>query len=762
MKMLLKGGLLPVLATGVLGVPSLAAAQSLSGEAEARTGLEEIVVTARKREENLQTTPVSVTAFSEAALQARQIETVTDVGRFTPNVDFERGASLAGSSNAVTIFIRGVGQSDFNLTIDPGVAVYLDGVYISRSLGALFDTANVEQIQVLRGPQGTLFGKNTIGGAILVTSKGPSDHFEADIAATTGSFNRADIKGSINIPVSDSLSVRASGALLTRDGHMRRLIDGGRSGNQNTLSGRVVASWEAADNLTFTMSADGTRSNEEGPPIKLLQINEAAFFPTVHNQLLFGATCARGVAGRETNPNCYTSQWLTDSFYTNNNSERNRSTSRVWGTSLTVDWKTDFANIRTITAYRRLKNNGFVEGDGAPLKISGTANDYRQRQFSQEIQLSNSAFDDRLDWLFGIYYLKEKGEDINTLTWSIGSLHSGGKVDNDSYAAFTQNSFKITPRMSLTLGLRYTHEVKRFLPDQFISALVPAAESILAARGSRDIEGGRLTAGDILLPNVEVSTSVDRVNPQVTLDYKFSPYVFGYLTYSQGFKSGGFTQRVFPPLPVTPSFEPEKVDNYEAGVKLELFDRKLRLNLAAFLLDYRNLQVVVTNFVAPIITNAGKVRSQGFEGEVEAALTPGWRINGSFGYTDAYYKERPVNARVGDHLAFTPKWTASAGTSLTLFETGQTSLALRGDWSYKSANFKDAPNTPVLRQKGFSLVNISAELVVNENLSFSTGVTNLTKTKYFSVGYADLTGSGGANAIVGRPREWFLSARYSF
>ncbi|MCG6120725.1 MAG: TonB-dependent receptor, partial [Blastomonas sp.] len=531
------------------------------GAAEAGPVLDAIVVTARRREENLQETPVSVTAFSGAALAERQVVNIAEVGNFTPNLIIDSASALGGSSSTISAFIRGVGQSDFNLTIDPGVGLYLDGVYISRSVGSLLDTVDLARVEVLRGPQGTLFGKNTIGGAIVLTSEQPGDVLAGRLEAATGSYGRHDLRGMINVPLGDGLSMRVTGSAQNRNGYYRRLQDGDRMGNRNSLSGRVQLAWEATDTLTFSLSADGTRVREQGKPLTLIAVNPVADFAGFWNFAVNGATCFTPPQGLPVpnRPPCYNSQWITPNPRATNTTGANFSDLDLWGGALTIDWRLGLVNVKSITAYRDLSSAFFQDYDGSPLPIGETGNDYRQTQFSQEFQLSGTAFDDRLKWLLGLYYLNEKGTDINSLTFSVADFISGGRVENDSYAAFTQLGFAITDRLNLTVGARYTSETKRFAPDQFI--LSDRTGGTILALSQLFIPVGNPN-GNLILPTVQASIKDKEFTPAVSLDYQLVDDVLVYASYSRGFKSGGFTQRVFPPEGVIPDFGPERVTAY--------------------------------------------------------------------------------------------------------------------------------------------------------------------------------------------------------
>jgi iron complex outermembrane receptor protein len=758
---------------------ALAASPAVAQQAEPQPGpaeqdsatssgaeLETIVVTARRREENLQTTPVTVTAMTEAMLEEREITTVADVGRFTPNVQFDATTPISGSSNSASIFIRGIGQTDYTLTIDPGVGVFLDGVYISRSVGAVLDTADVSRIEILRGPQGTLFGKNTIGGAVVVTSKRPGSDFGGELELTTGAYDRVDLRGSLNIPVSESFKMRASAALQTRDGYVTRLIDGGRMGNRNSLSGRLIAVYEPSDRVDFTFSADVTRSREQSPGLVLLSVNENALFPRINNTVLNPASvCGPTVPTRLTNDRCYTSRWLPPNRYSNYDTGVNQSDTDIWGASLTGNFELGSVNLKSITAYRELDSFFGRDADHSPLVIVEATHAIDQQQFSQEFQLSGELLGDRLNWLAGAFYMDEKGSDINDAKLAGAGFQSGGAISNDSYALFAQATFAATDALRITGGVRQTWEKKRFLPDQFITIVDPRAAPFLPP--NRVATPPRpLRVGDRLLPFEEVSSSFKKFTPSVSVDYRITPDVFAFATYSRGFKGGGFTQRVFPPETATPTFEPETANNYEVGLKTTLLNRRLRFNAAAFQTDYDDLQVTVIEGFAPKFRNAGKARIRGVETEFELIPVERLRLSGGVGYLDAKYLSvdpRAAPVTVNSKLVNTPEWTVNLASDLSLFSFGGGGeVKVRGDYTYRSEMFRDAVNNPQCRARGSTLVGASLAVTApGERWSGTLGATNLTNEQNLQSCYVQNAG-GYAEGSFSRPREWYLRLGYRF
>jgi len=735
-----------------------AAAQPASGK------LEEITVTARKRSENLQKTPIAVTAFTAKQLQARGVANIADVGKYIPNVSLQAGAAISGSASTVTAFIRGIGQTDFTLTIDPGVGIYVDGVYVSRSTGALLATTDIASVEVLRGPQGTLFGKNTIGGAIVVTSQKPTDKLEGNIEGTTGSYDRADLTGMLNVPVSDQLQIRMNGSFLSRDGYVKRLQDGEEMGGQHDFGGRIAALYTPSPDLRFTLAVDATHDHDEGLGSTLVAVNPDVQETGFYNAFLSGVNCSVPTS----NAHCISSRYITGNPYTTWNSSTNLSTLDLIGYSLTgvYDINPDLS-LKSITAYRRFTNafdDDFSDFQYGP--VFNSRDNYQDRQFSQELTLSGTAFNSRLKWVAGGYLLKEIGVNRNYLTLAIADFLSGGYVDNDSDAAYAQATYSITDQIHLTLGGRYTYEDKRFTPDQYIELdrtggeLLGLSRLLIPAYENPD--------GNRILPDIQRSVIANEFTPAASLDYQVTPSILAYVSYDKGFKSGGFTQRVFPPLPQAPSFGPEFVTSYEIGVKSELLEDTLRLNLAAFKSSYKSLQVIVDTGIAPTVENAGDASISGFEAEGDYALPLGAHLNGGLGYTDAHYTQISQGAQaggvlLGNKLPYVSKWNGTVGLSAPVWQGERGMLTVRVDGTYRSSYFPDAENNVDIKQGGYALMNASASFVpAGSRWTISAGGTNITSTKYQITGYSDLAADGVAYIAYARPAEWYLRAKYAF
>lgn len=785
-------GLMIAVSLIALCAPVRAAAQEQASTPNAATttapenGLGDIVVTARRRTESLQDTPISISAVTSDGLRNRGIDNVTQIGDFTPNVKFNSSVPVSASNATAAIFIRGIGQNDYQLSADPGVGLYLDGVYISRGVGNVLDVLNVERIEVLRGPQGTLFGRNTIGGAVSVVTKKPSDTLGGSMELTTGSYNRLQVKGSIDIPIADGIYSSFAGFYHRRDGYVKGVGPGAPDlGDTDNLAGRFALRLEPTSDIKIDLALDGSRSRENSAPNVALKINENAPGAQVWNAVYSGAgaICSDLTnPARLSDPRCYNSQWVLgpyqsggtfksiSSTFTNGNPQQYRSGSdtNIWGASGTIEWK--FApnvSFKSITAYRKVTGFWTRDSDHSPASIVQTNSNWKQDQFSQEGQLQGDLLNKSLNWVVGAYYSKENGNHRDLVNIVDAVFLSGAVIDSNSLAFFGQATYKIVENLNLTAGVRWTQDEKTF--DNANQFIVKAG---FLTGAPLNPDGSGLKDGDPLMgPLGQKSTIKDTAwTPMASLSYRFSPEILTYASYSQGFKGGGFTQRVFPPFGYIPSFKPEKSTTYEVGFKTDLLGRKVRLNGAAFINSYDNLQITVndpTLGFAPIIQNAAKAQIKGFELELQTRPVAPLLIEAGVGYLDAKYEQvdiRALSAGVtkDSHLQNAPAWTLNAGVSYKIEAGSLGNFLPRIDWSYRSKVYNDAVNTPELVQAGYHLVNASIAFNgASDRWGLTLGVKNLTKALYLGSGYADSFG-GMIEGVYGRPREWYLSGRYKF
>jgi iron complex outermembrane recepter protein len=763
--------------TGLAATPALA--QDAAGAQEAQSAFDEtIVVTARKREESLQETPISVSAFSGRGLEARGVQSTEGLAQITPNLTLQNNPSFSGASNSAAIYIRGIGQQDFVPTVEPGVGVYVDGVYVARSLGSILDLVDFERVEVLRGPQGTLFGRNTIGGAISVTTKAPSQNLEGTGSVGVGTDNQVVVKGTINVPLSETVALRASAGYFNQDGYVTRTFDGKKLGDMDRLTGRVALRVEPRDGWTTDFAFDGTTARENGPPMTLLGINYGRTtdpntppFVDIHNVIatvMAGgpmAPCAQ--LGLDV-PGCYDDRYVVGKDKTAGTAP-SYSNMDIWGLSMThaVDL-TDSLKLKSITAYRHLTGTFARDGDASPQTIAQYYDKIVQQQFSQEVQLLGET--DRFNWILGGYYFNEKGNNTNGLLFEISQFQSGGAFQNQSLAFFGQGTLKITPDLKLTAGLRYTKDKKSFHPDQYIIANRVA---FLGAPFNSPI----FDPGTRVLPNVNAKVDFSEVTPMVNIAYDVNEDLMTYATWSRGFKSGGFTQRVFPPIipgittPITdpvkaiPSFDPEKVDAYEYGVKFQTPNRAVTVNAAAFYTKYKDMQVQIFTSVAPVFTNAASATIKGFELETQFRPVAGLYLEGTAGLTDASYDkidQATTYINPGNAFERISKWTLSAAMTYEHQLSGGSTLRPRVDWAWRSKFYNNSFNTPQIAQPGYHLVNASIGWTsANERYSLIGSVKNIADKRYLlSAVLVDAVQA--FEGVYNRGREWSLTASFKY
>lgn len=796
-----RNALTTAIALSTATLPGLVSAQDNAPSTTA-TLMEEIVVSARGIEEGLQDAPIAVSAFTGETLDYRGVDSLDQIERFVPSLTLQNNPSFGGASNSAAIYLRGVGQKEFLPTTEPGVGLYVDGVYVARSVGAILDIIDIDRLEVLRGPQGTLFGRNTIGGAISIATRKPQPggDFEGSLAAAAGTDSLVHLRGTVHVPVNERVALRASVASMTQDGYVDR-ADGIDLGNDDTIAGRVSLAFQPNDDFAALITVDMTRDRENGPAMELLgidftdlsQLQGVVLAPPppmafIHNVTTAamgpGQPCAatdpagNGITSNPASPNCYDSRYI-GADKSNEGTAPAYSETDVFGLSATLDYNlSENLAIKSITAYRELDSDFARDGDHSPHRIAQFEDTLEQDQFTQELQLLGTY--DRMNWILGLYYFSEDGDNVNTLDFTVSNFRSGGAFDNTSWAAFAQATYDMTDRLHLTLGARYTDEDKAFTPDQIIynnyfagfSNLVPPGNPLAA------LDAPFLQAGSRILPLLEKEISISEFTPMANLAFDLSDKVMLYATYSEGFKSGGFTQRVFPPivagftappgtpdLDLIPTYEPEFVDVLEAGFKMDLLDGQLRLNGAFFKTNYEELQVQVFNSVAPVTQNIGEASIEGFELELSASPAEGWFIEGSLSLLNAEYDTiDTANTLIFESNEFerVPETTASLGLSKEFSLSNAGTFLLRADWSYRSETFNDAYNTPLLETDSYSLIDASARWTNRDgDWTVIVSGTNLSDEEYLVTGVYG-TAFQSLEGVYNRGRQWRVEVRKQF
>ncbi|MHA3795046.1 TonB-dependent receptor [Sphingomonas sp. YL-JM2C] len=740
--------------------------------------IEEIVVTAQKRNENMQSTPIAISAFTADAISRKGLSDIQQVSRLAPNVSFDFTSPISGASNAASVFIRGIGQQDFALTTDPGVGTYVDGVYVSRSVGGVLDVLDIERMEILRGPQGTLFGRNTIGGAISIISKMPDKEFGGSLEASLGNYGRRYLRGSVSLPLGPDTAVRISVSSKDKNGFVKsaytaqqKSLLGGTPltdlGNENRQAARMVLVHDFSDRFKATLSGDYSRLRENNAADRLAGITGTlADGPLVFAYNTFGSTpSVIPVIG---NDRYVPANYITGRDRTYSTGP-NGSSIDAWGTALTLDFEaSESLSIKSITAYRKTTGSFNRDADGSPLVITETSNyGYRHKQFTQELQAVGDVADGAVKYAAGLFYFDEKGSDplVVRLPEVVGTIYQDiADVRNKSYAAYAQATWTIVDGLSLTAGGRYTKDRKRFVSDQYI----------VTGSASPFLFGGA-PAGTLipLVPRNSVTTqSFEKFSPRASVDYRIGD-VLVYGSYSKGFKSGGFNLRYVAPRPSVLSFGPENATTFEVGTKIDAFDRKLRLNLAAFTTDYKGIQVTVfENLGAPVTLNAGDARIKGFEAELTAIPLPGLELTANLGYLDSHYTAIRANPALvstpeqiisrSTRLPKAPEWQGTISAAYTYTLGNDARLDARADFHFSSRYANDAVNSRFLNQKAYQTLGLSAGYTApDRRWSLRLFVDNLTDERYIVSGDSNY-GIGFHEANYNRPREWGATLGFTF
>jgi len=769
--------------------------------ADAAVTLEEIVVTARKREESLQETPIAISAFTAASLERQQIFSTEDLDQVAPNLQFAAYGPLTGNNSAAQVFIRGIGQTDGSSGVDPGVGLYIDEVYMGRSVGGVMDFRDIASIQVLRGPQGTLFGRNTIGGAVLMTTTLPGTEFGGTARVGFGDDNLREGFAAVDLPLAEGLGMRMSVGARQRDGYVTRVFDGMDLGDEDTYTVQSSLRWAAGEAFTLTLRGDYSKEDENGSPFVFASINESQVFP-IFASVAAGCTSPAGpsfpppvpVPQTLVDPRCANDATYDLGKYTNGGSAVASSTLQNWGVSAVAEWQLNetFA-LKSISAYRELEWHGQRDADNTLLTILHT--DYMSDgdQLSQELQALVTT--DRLKGVVGAFYFEESVLDMLHVPIAAGAGtpaatlagsrdYQRAQIDNDNWALFTQWTFEITDAWSLTAGVRHTEETKgiqitgfttlpltgaTIIPDFLRPYTINPATGLIVQ--SNTVPAGQTSPGLHVRPD-PFENEYSSTTGSASVQYRWNDQVMTYVSWSQGFKSGGFNQRFNSVTPdyVPLAFDEEVAETYEFGFKSE-FGGIFRFNAAVFRTDYEDMQLIYRVGVVPILFNAGKATIEG--GEIELTAAPGnFILEGSLGFLNDSFDSvtpivvpgSPVTATVtpDNTLPFTPEWQASLGMGYD-FQLGAGTITPRVNLSYTDRQFFDAANSvDVAQDDDVVLVNASLTWAMDA-WKIRGGVNNLTDEQYRVAGNSSSSTSAGyAEVIYSRPRNWFISAQYDF
>jgi iron complex outermembrane recepter protein len=708
-------------------------------------GLEEVVVSARRREESMQETPISVAVLSEEALKVRDAVNLRDLSRIVPSFGWQ--PATGGGNSAGQLFVRGIGQFDFVNTTDPSVGLYVDGVIFARTTGASLDLLDIERIEVLRGPQGTLFGRNTAAGAVNIITKKPMNEFGGVLEAAAGSRDRMDLSLSSSLPIlPERLLAHVTLSSKNQDGYGRRLSTGEETADVNNDVGRAHLQWLASDDVSVLLSADYARRKGRSGAETLVDFDENDFLVSAYNALHLNP---QGLSMDD--------RFITRDKHDSYAGERNRDDYELWGASLTVDWSAEAAQIKSITAFRELDVSFGLDFDGTPFPFSEEEVDDSQRQFSQELQLHGAAFSGRLDWLLGAYYFEEHSNSrifVSFMEGLVGAVPVGSPfdflagldfssdlrnvMDNRAFAGFAHGAFSITDRLDLSAGLRYTSERK----ELFVTNTAPFS-------------------GFSVVPGVRVKDEWSDLSPAASLDYKIADGKMVYLSAAKGFRSGGFNGRPFSSAAQVTSFEPEELLAYEVGFKSEWMNRTLRLNASAFLYDYSDFQITVIagTEVAPIITvgNAASVEAYGAEAELVFEPIDSLVLAVSAAYLENEFVKVGAQADTiteNTKLINAPRWTISPSISYA-WRFGGGEMSMQADAYYKGGHHFLFANSPTEYQSSYTLLNARAAYTTGDGRwELAVYGKNLTDELYKVLAVDSGSFGGMTVATFGRPREW--------
>lgn len=732
--------------------------------------IEEVIVTAERREASLQEVPVAVSSFSQHDLLTQQVSTIGDLQALVPNLSIH-----AGDANNAVVYIRGIGQIDSIAFFEPGVGIYLDDVYLGRAQGAFLDVVDVERIEVLRGPQGSLYGRNTVGGAIKYVSAKPTAENSGELSATLGNYDRLDLKASISGPImGESLSGRLNLAKMTHEGYTDNQFDGNKDGDRDVLFARGMLQYQPNDMFSLQLAIDYSdgEPNRSRTPSKETPINLLIVDPYT-----FGLSTQTFAAD-------------SDPFKVNADFNHTEFT-ETKGYSVNMTWNIkEKLSFKSISSYREMEYGTEIDLDGTPLNAFGIFYFNDQSQVSQEFQLSYQG--DRISAVSGIYYFNEKGDTFDGGVFSNFLIAAAGEADfsTDSYAIFSQFDYAFTEQLTVTFGFRYTEEEKDYKRqtedfnltaiagisiDPITFAVNYANPQLLNPRSTNLKLGGGIGAPRPLA-NPD-SAEFDNFSPKFGLKYQWNEDTNLYFTASTSFKSGGFNGRLSDGQ--LEPYEEETLTSFELGITTQGINDRVRLNTALFYNQYDDLQV--SSFEAtqdgsallPVFSNAGEAVIQGIELELTALLTDKLTLNANIGYLNAEYKQFFAKADtttntvidVSDEreMVNAPEWDAFLGLTykMALGDWGQ--LTLLADMSYRSKTYLEVNSSENLAQGGYTLFNTAFIFEsADDHWQIILGAKNLSDKEYRTHAF-DLSAFPGVElGYYNAPQTYSLGITYSF
>ena len=861
---------------------SLLAALAVLGCAQAvAQELQEITVTAQRREEKLQDVPIAVSAFTSETLINRALNDVHALSNLTPSVNLDAGAPFSGDRSVLSASIRGIGQDDFAFNLNPGVGVYLDGVYLARTIGSNLSLLDVDRVEILKGPQGTLFGANTIGGAISIVTHTPGSEARFIGTATGGEYNRRDVGFTADIPITENVLSSISVSSQNQTGWVKVVpyptstpmggspfvVDpqtaypkAGYATNDNyggtgvtAFRGKIL--WNASDKLHITFTGDWTHQDQTALPYTILGIYSTNFnsiFATMYNLCIsnnassiagaiqaaggppaflppsqnpFPGLCSQnrarvpglstggapllgaGYVGGPPGPFNYANV-AAGLPYSGSNAPRlwfdynatntgNLNTSYangpdfarndVFGGSVTGVYDlNDALTLKSITGYRQIRWDIGTDLDGTPETMQEVTDSQHQWQVSQEFQLVGKAWNNRLNYVGGLYYFKEAGyvHDYVPFESLLYVYDVANDVVNENYAAFVHADVKLTDRWGVTLGGRYTKVKTSFLGGQSDLNSFPLGSDLYP-----------LITGEPYIryfPDIPDSQSWDIFTPTVGLQFHLTPDFMVYASWGKGFKAGGWTTRLSATItdPKQAEYKPEYSKTYELGLKSEWLSHRLIANAALYYTDYSGIQLNIQQGISPVYTNAGDATIKGAELELQWLVGGGFSLNLAGDYIDAYYTSVNPNANIPQYanpdgstvcpagppicsfqgpgspldakLPKTPKYKGTIYPQWDIGLSNQAIVRLLASYTYTADMYNDSLNTPQLHRPATHQLDASIHYVSPGAMyDFAVGGTNLTDDRYVTAGSPNY-GAGEVGGYYNPPRMWYATLRVNF
>jgi len=775
-----------ILAIAVMALSAPAVAQQAQDDSAGNSGngggIADIVVTAQFQSQRLQDTPLAITAVDAAALEARSATRVTDISDSAPSVLIK--PSNASFGPAATVFIRGIGQGDSSFAMEPGVGIYIDDVYYGSLFGANFDLLDLDRVEILRGPQGTLSGKNSIGGSMKLFSRKPDGKGSNFIEASYGSRNLLSIRGGADITlVPDQLYARLSGVYTSQDGYSTRYDYGclnpssgvpaagisqncvlGHEGGKNYGGGRLALSYTPTTSLSIDLSATLIKDTSEVAPTQLIGATaraDAFFAPYSPSMFVVPEgsrySYATYMTPSFTDPSIYDGAEGAGTHPAVSVPTHNDLLQSSF--NATIGWEiADGLQLKSITGYSHMRVAYGIDGDASPITTQTALYQARSNQFSQELRLNGKAFADLLDWTIGGYYYQAKNNFSGSNILYPGKVFENLNAPDDDVTSKNKSVFGqliVHPadRLNITGGLRYTKDSKDYIYRRY-NPFLPGVPTFTPAG---------------ILTGKESHYSANKLDYRINVDYRWSSALMTYAQVATGFRGGGVNPRPFVPEQAVP-FDPETITSYEIGFKSDLFDRRVRFNMSAFMNDYKD--IIFTN-LAPTAnsaqnatpTNVGTARYKGVEAELLARPVDGLMLDANLSWLDFQLKSFTAQGVIisgvtlDNKAPFAPKWKVALGAQYEV-ETAIGSFTPRLDYTYQSSYFTGIDNAPEGKVDGYGIFNARLTFdTPDKDWRLSLAAKNLFNKFYYNNKFFNL---GMILGSAAPPREVSLTLRRTF